>query len=81
LVTVIDPVTGAVPLESRSGHKILLKLLLENQGTIIEHLDINSSEIHSLEVAVYHLIEQNRILIRHQEDITGEAYHPTDLTD
>jgi len=81
LVEIGQNITGPEPLEARSGHKTLLKLLLENQGDIIQHIDDNSLQIKSIETAVYHLIEQNKIIIRHHEDVTGEAYHPTDLTD
>jgi len=54
LVTKIDPVTGPVPLEARSGVKTLLKLLLEQQLEIIEHIDGTNRALQLVQQNIHH---------------------------
>lgn len=54
MVLADNPITGKIPLEARSGHKTLLKLLIEQQVEILEHIDLTNRALQLVQQNIHH---------------------------
>ena len=80
MVLADDPVTGKIPLEARSGQKTLLKLLIEQQIEIIEHIDNTNRALQLVQQNIHHSEAKLDSIISQLELMTNtEDYNPRDI--
>jgi len=72
LVLADNPVTGKIPLEARSGQKTLLKLLIEQQVEILEHIDLTNRALQLVQQNIHHSEAKLDSIISQLELISGE---------
>ena len=77
LVLTPDPITGPIPLEARSGQKTLLKLLIEQQVEILEHIDITNRALQLVQQNIHHSEAKLDTIISQLELLTDEEGYDT----